>query len=110
MREIKLDGRSRHLIPLHDGEFACKLVLTVPRDFENCRIELFVQGVTGQIPLSLNRVSDNCKIAGMDSNEITGFNLTAGNNTIKFTPVESVKNYTLIIQHIHFIIHLLKNT
>ena len=98
MREIKLDGRSRHLIPLHDGEFACKLVLTVPRDFENCRIELFVQGVTGQIPLSLNRVSDNCKIAGMDSNEITGFNLTAGNNTIKFTPVESVKNYTLIIK------------
>lgn len=98
MREIKLDGRSRHLIPLHDGEFACKLVLTVPRDFENCRIELFVQGVTGQIPLSLNRVSDNCKIAGMDSNEITGFNLTAGNNTIKFTPIESVKNYTLIIK------------
>lgn len=98
MREIKLDGKSRHLIPLHDGEFACKLVLTVPREFVNCRIELFVQGVTGQIPLALNRVSDNCKIAGIDSNEIIGFSLAAGNNTIKFTPVESVKNYTLIIK------------
>ena len=98
MREIKLDGRSRHLIPLHDGEFACKLVLTVPREFENCRIELFVQGVTGQIPLSLSRVSDGCKIGGVDSNEIIGFNLTSGNNSIKFTPVERVKNYTLIIK------------
>ena len=98
MREIKLDGRSRHLIPLHDGEFACKLVLTVPREFENCRIELFVQGVTGQIPLSLSRVSDGCKIGGVDSNEIIGFNLTPGNNSIKFTPVERVKNYTLIIK------------
>ena len=98
MREIKLDGRSRHLIPLHDGEFACKLVLTVTREYERCRIELFVQGVTGRMPLSLSRVSDGFKIGGVDSNEIIGFNLIPGNNSIKFTPVESVKNYTLIIK------------
>ncbi len=98
MREIKLDGRSRHLIPLHDGEFACNLVLTVTRNYENCRIELFVQGVTGRMPLSLSRVSDGLKIGGIDSNEIIGFNLIPGNNSIKFTPVESVKNYTLIIK------------
>lgn len=98
MREIKLDGRNRHLIPLHDGEFACKLVLTVTREYENCRIELYVQGVTGQMPLSLRRVSEGCKIGGMDSNEIVNFNLTPGNNTLKFTPVENVKNYTLIIK------------
>ena len=98
MREIKLDGRSRHLIPLHDGEFACKLILSVNRDYANCRLELFVQGVTGQIPLSLRRVSEGCKIGGIDSNEILGFSLIPGNNIIKFTPVESVKNYTLIIK------------
>ena len=98
MREIKLDGRSRHLIPLHDGEFACKLVLTVNREYENCRVELFVQGITGQTPLSLRNVSDGCRIGGMDNNEILGFNLISGNNTIKFTPVENVKNYTLIIK------------
>lgn len=98
MREIKLDGKSRHLIPLHDGEFACKLILTVAREYENCRLELFVQGFTGQIPLSLRRVSEGCKIGGLDSNQIIGFNLTSGNNIIKFTPVESVKNYTLIIK------------
>ena len=98
MREIKLDGRNRHLIPLHDGEFACKLVLTVTREYENCRIELYVQGVTGQMPLSLRRVSEGCKIGGVDSNEIVNFNLTPGNNTLKFTPVENVKNYTLIIK------------
>lgn len=98
MREIKLDGRSRHLIPLHDGEFACKLILTVNKDYNNCRIELFVQGVSGRIPLSLRNVSSGCTIGGVDSNEILGFSLTSGNNTIKFTPVESVKNYTLIIK------------
>ena len=98
MREIKLDGSSRHLVPLHDGEFACKLVLTVAREYENCRLELFVQGVIGQMPLSLKRVSDGCKIGGVDSNEIIGFNLIPGNNAIKFSPVESVKNYTLIIK------------
>ena len=98
MREIKLDGRSRHLIPLHDGEFACKLVLTVNREYENCRVELFVQGITGQTPLTLRNVSDGCRIGGMDNNEIFGFNLISGNNTIKFTPVENVKNYTLIIK------------
>lgn len=98
MREIKLDGRNRHLIPLHDGEFACKLVLTVNREYENCRVELFVQGITGQTPLSLRNVSDGCRIGGMDNNEILGFNLIPGNNTIKFTPVENVKNYTLIIK------------
>lgn len=98
MREIKLDGRNRHLIPLHDGEYACKLVLNVPRDYQKCRLELFVQGITGQVPLSLKRVSEGCKIGGNDSNEIYDFDLTTGNNTIKFSPVETVKNYTLIIK------------
>ncbi len=98
MREIKLDGRNRHLIPLHDGEFACKLILTVSREYENCRVELYVQGISGQTPLSLRRVSEECKIGGIDSNEIIGFRLLPGNNTIKFTPVENVKNYTLIIK------------
>ena len=98
MREIKIDGKDRYLIPLHDGEFACKLILNVNREYENCRLELFVQGITGQMPLSLRRVSDGYKIGGMDSNEIVGFNLIAGSNTIKFTPIENVKNYTLIIK------------
>ena len=97
-REIKLDGRNRHLIPLHDGEFACKLVIKVAREFVNCRVVLFVQGVSGQIPLALKRVSNDYKISGVDSNEIIGINLVEGNNIIKFTPVESVKNYTLIIK------------
>lgn len=98
MREIKLDGRSKHLIPLYDGEFACKLVLSVPHDYTNCRIEIFVQGISMQMPLTLKRVSEGCTIGGLYSNEIIGFNLNAGNNFIKFTPVESVKNYTLIIK------------
>ena len=93
-----MDGRNRHLIPLHDGEFACKLVIKVAREFVNCRVVLFVQGVSGQIPLALKRVSNDYKISGVDSNEIIGINLVEGNNIIKFTPVESVKNYTLIIK------------
>lgn len=98
LREIKLDGSNRHLIPLHNGEYACKLVISVSREYQNCRLELFVQGVSGQMPLSLKSVSNNYKIGGIDNNEIVGFSLAAGNNTIKFSPVETVKNYTLIIK------------
>lgn len=99
MTEIKLDGRSRRLIPLHDGEFACKLVIRVPQDYESCRIILAVQGVSGQIPLELRRVSSGCKISGADNNEITGIDLQKDvPNEIRFTPVESLKNYSLIIK------------
>ena len=98
LREIKIDGKHRHLIPLHDGEFACKLVLNVAREYNGCKLELFVQGVNGKIPLKLKNVSDGCQKGGIDDNEIYGFNLVPGNNTIKFTPAESVKVYTLIIK------------
>lgn len=98
LREIKIDGRHRHLIPLHDGEFACKLVLNVAREYNGCKLELFVQGVNGKMPLKLKNVSDGCQKGGIDENEIYGFSLQPGNNTIKFTPSESVKVYTLIIK------------
>lgn len=98
LREIKIDGRHRHLIPLHDGEFACKLVLNVAREYNGCKLELFVQGVNGKMPLKLKNVSDGCQKGGIDENEIYGFRLLPGNNTIKFTPSESVKVYTLIIK------------
>lgn len=98
LREIKIDGRHRHLIPLHDGEFACKLVLNVAREYNGCKLELFVQGVNGKMPLRLKNVSDGCQKGGIDENEIYGFSLLPGNNTIKFTPAESVKVYTLIIK------------
>lgn len=99
MTEIKLDGRSRRLIPLHDGEFACKLVIRVSQDYESCRLVLSVQGVSGQIPLELRRVSSNCKISGADNNEVVGFDLKKDvANEVRFTPVESLKNYTLIIK------------
>lgn len=97
-REIKIDGKHRHLIPLHDGEFACKLVLNVAREYNGCKLELFVQGVNGKIPLKLKNVSEGCQKGGIDENEIYGFSLQPGNNTIKFTPSESVKVYTLIIK------------
>lgn len=98
LREINIDGKHRHLIPLHDGEFACKLVLNVAREYNGCKLELFVQGVNGKMPLKLKNVSDGCQKGGIDDNEICGFNLVPGNNTIKFTPAESVKVYTLIIK------------
>lgn len=97
-REIKIDGKHRHLIPLHDGEFACKLVLNVAREYNGCKLELFVQGVNGKMPLKLKNVSSGFKKGGIDENEIYGFNLQSGNNVIKFTPLESVKIYTLIIK------------
>ena len=98
MREIKIDGRHRHLIPLHDGEYACKLVLNVTKEYNDCKLELFVQGVSGKMPLKLRNVSEGCKKGGIDDNEIYGFSLIPGNNEIKFTPSESVKIYTLIIK------------
>lgn len=99
MKAIKLDGSSRFLVPLHDGEFACKLVIKVPQDYEGCRIALNVQGVSGKMPLELKRVSEGCRIVGDNNNEITGFDLKQGqNNVIKFTHVESIKNYSLIIE------------
>lgn len=99
MTEIKLDGRNRRLIPLHDGEFACKLVIRVPQDYESCRLILSVQGVAGQVPLELRRVSAGCKISGQDNNEIVGFDLYKDVvNEVRFTPIESLKNYTLIIK------------
>ena len=99
MTEIKLDGRSRRLIPLHDGEFACKLVIRVPQDYESCRLILSVQGVSGQVPLELRRVSTGCRISGEGNNEIVGFNLLKDvANEVRFTPVESIKNYSLIIK------------
>ncbi len=99
MTEIRLDGRSRRLIPLHDGEFACKLVIRVPQDYEACRLVLFVQGVSGQIPLELRRVSSGCRISGAENNEIVGFDLQKDiANEIRFTPFESLKNYSLIIK------------
>lgn len=99
MREIKIDGRCRRLIPLHDGEFACKIVITVPEDYEKCKMALSVQAVSGKIPLAIKRVSDGCKITGDDYNEISGFDLRKGEpNVIKFTPVESIKHYSLIIE------------
>lgn len=99
MKEIKLDGNCRRLIPLHDGEFACKLAIKVPTDYENCKLALFIQGIAGKFPLELKRVSDDCKIEGIDRNEISGFDLSKDCiNTIKFTPIESIKNYSLIIE------------
>ena len=99
MTEIKLDGRSRRLIPLHDGEFACKLIIKVPQDYESCRLVLSVQGVSGQVPLELRRVSSGCRISGDDLNEIVGFDLQKDvANEVRFTPVESLKNYSLIIK------------
>lgn len=99
MTEIKLDGRNRRLIPLHDGEYACKLVIRVPQDYESCRLVLSVQGVAGQVPLELKRVSSGCKISGDYNNEIVGFNLKKDIiNEVRFTPVESIKNYSLIIK------------
>ena len=99
MTEIKLDGRNRRLIPLHDGEFACKLVIRVPQNYESCRLILSVQGVAGQVPLELRRVSAGCKISGQDNNEVVGFDLHKDVvNEVRFTPVESLKNYTLIIK------------
>ena len=99
MTEIKLDGRSRRLVPLHDGEYACKLVIRVPQDYESCRLILSVQGVSGQVPLELRRVSSGCRISGGEKNEIVGFDLYKDVvNEIRFTPVESLKNYSLIIK------------
>lgn len=98
LREIKIEGKHRHLIPLHDGEFACKLVLNVSREYNGCKLQLFIQGVNGIIPLKLKNVSTDLKKGGIDDNEIYGFNLLPGNNVIKFTPSESVKIYTLIIK------------
>lgn len=58
-----------------------------------------MQGVSGKMPLELKRVSEGCRIVGDNNNEITGFDLKQGqNNVIKFTPVESIKNYSLIIE------------
>lgn len=98
LREIKIDGAHRHLIPLRDGEFACKLVLNVAREFKDCKLELFVQGVSGKMPLKIKHVSTGCQMGGIFENEIYGFNLFPGNNVIKFTPSESVKIYTLIVK------------
>ena len=99
MREIKLDGNCRRLIPLHDGEFACKLAIKVPADYENCKLALFIQGIAGKFPLELKRVSNEYKIEGVDRNEISGFDLSKDCvNIIKFTPIESIKNYSLIIE------------
>lgn len=99
MKAIKLDGRNRRLIPLHDGEFACKLVIKVPQDFDGCKMVLSIQGVSGKMPLRLKRVSEGCKITGDFDNEIRGFDLKKDEaNIIKFTPVENLKNYTLIIE------------
>jgi hypothetical protein len=72
MREIKIDGRHRHLIPLHDGEYACKLVLNVTKEYNDCKLELFVQGVSGKMPLKLRNVSEGCQKGGIDDNEIYG--------------------------------------
>ncbi len=99
MKSIKLDGSNRFLIPLHDGEYACKLVIRVPQDYDGCRIALNVLGVSGKMPLELKRVSDGCRIVGDNRNEIAGFDLKKDiNNEIKFTPVETIKNYSLIIE------------
>ena len=99
MQEIQLDGSCRRLIPLHDGEFACKIAIKVPKDYEGCKMVLSIQAVSGKIPLRLKRVSDGCKITGIYNNEISGFDLSQDSiNVIKFTPVESIKNYSLIIE------------
>lgn len=99
MKEIRLDGRNKTLVPLHDGEYACKLIIKVPRDYYSCKLALNVQGVSGQIPLELKRVSDGCTINGPLSNEIVGFNLLAGtDNVIKFTPSDNVRIYSLVIK------------
>lgn len=99
MKEIKLAGNCRRLIPLHDGEFACKLAITVPTDYENCKLALFIQGIAGKFPLELKRASNGYRIEGVNRNEISGFDLSKdGVNIIKFTPIESIKNYSLIIE------------
>lgn len=99
MKEIRLDGRNKTLVPLHDGEYACKLIIKVPQDYYSCKLALNVQGVSGQIPLELKRVSDGCTINGPLSNEIVGFDLLAGkDNVIKFTPSDNVRIYSLVIK------------
>lgn len=98
LREIKFDGKHRHLIPLRDGEFACKLVLNVSREYVGCKLELFIQGVNGIIPLKLKNISTGFQKGGIDDNVIYGFNLQPGNNVIKFTPLECVRIYSLIIK------------
>ena len=62
------------------------------------KLELFVQGVSGKMPLKIKHVSTGCQMGGIFENEIYGFNLFPGNNVIKFTPSESVKIYTLIVK------------
>lgn len=98
MREIKLAGSAKFLRPCRDGAFALALGIKVPKDYVDCRCTLMVQGVVGKVPLELKRVSDGLKIEGADNNVISGFDLHKDKtNIIKFTPKETVKNYTLII-------------
>lgn len=97
-KEIKLSAGSKHLMPCHDGEYALKLALKVPKDYEGCSVVLQVQGVNGKMPLEIKRVPDGYKIGGQSDNIISGFDLSKdGVNIIRFTPKEYVKNYTLII-------------
>lgn len=98
LREIKIDGKHRHLIPLHDGEFACKLVLNLARDYNGCKFELYIRGVNGKItPMKIRNASVG-KIGGIDGNELYSFDLFAGENTIKFTPAESAVIYNLVLK------------
>ena len=98
MREIKLAGSAKFLRPCRDGAFALALGIKVPKDYVDCRCTLMVQGVVGKVPLELKSVSDGLKIEGADNNVISGFDLHKDKtNIIKFTPKETVKNYTLII-------------
>lgn len=98
LREIKIDGKHRHLIPLHDGEFACKLILNVARDYNGCKFELYIRGVNGKItPMKIRNASVG-KIGGIDGNELYSFDLFAGENTIKFTPAESAIIYNLVLK------------
>lgn len=98
MREIKLAGSAKFLRPCRDGAFALALGIKVSKDYVDCRCTLMVQGVVGKVPLELKTVSDGLKIEGADKNIITGFDLYKDKtNIIKFTPKETVKNYTLII-------------
>lgn len=98
IRPIILDAGSKHLMPCHDGQFALKLAIRVPKNYYSCSLVLQVQGLSGKMPLELESVSGNLKIGGLFNNEISGFDLQKDQvNIIKFTPKESVKNFTLII-------------
>lgn len=98
MKEIRLDGRNKKVKPLHDGEYACELLLRVPNNYVGCKLVIEVQGVRGTMPLELKRVSvGTINIAA--PNEIVGFDLSKDTiNSIKFTPKENVRNFGLVIK------------